>query len=103
MWASLRPCVATETDVTRFARSRNGATTPAMSKISNVRGKIASALECSDWPECASTIRHLRSRRAHSFARNRPTGPAPTIRISVLSAALAIISLDIYSPYGLDA
>ena len=88
MWASVRPCVMTATDVTRLAVSRNGATTPAMSKISSVRGKIASALECSDCDERASTSRHRNPRRAHSFAKNRPTGPAPTIKTSVSSAAI---------------
>ena len=83
MWARLRPCAITATDVTRLAFSRNGATTPAMSNISSVRGKIASALECSDCPERVPTSRHLRLRRAHSVARNSPTGPAPTIRTSV--------------------
>src|SRR5580765_4756338 len=63
-----------------------------MSKISSVRGKMASALECSDCVERASTSRHRSPRRAHSFARNRPTGPAPTIRTSVSIAVLLIIS-----------
>jgi serine/threonine protein kinase len=50
--------------------------TPAKSKISRVRGKMASAFECSDCNGRASKSRHLRSRRAHSFARNKPTDPA---------------------------
>ena len=48
MWASVRPCAIMATDVTRLAVSRNGAATPAMSKISSVRGKMASAFECTD-------------------------------------------------------
>ena len=48
MCASSRPCATTATGVTRFAASRNGPTSPAMSKISSVLGKMASALECSD-------------------------------------------------------
>ena len=54
-----------------------------MSRISSVRGKIASALECTDCDACASISRHRRPRRAHSFARKSPTGPAPTISTSV--------------------
>ena len=61
-----------------------------MSKISSVRGKIASAFECSDCEARASTSRHLRPRRAHSLARNSPTGPAPTIRTSVSMAAFSM-------------
>lgn len=38
----------------RFVASRKGATTPAMSKISSVRGKIARAFECSDCENRAS-------------------------------------------------
>jgi hypothetical protein len=51
-----------------------------MSKISIVRGKIASAFECSESAACSSTNLHRSPRRTHSFARNNPTGPAPTIR-----------------------
>ncbi len=80
--ASSRPCATTATRVTRFAASTNGPTSPAMSKISSVLGKMASALECSDCPARVSTMRAERPRRAHSFARRRPTGPAPTIRTS---------------------
>src|SRR5436309_571158 len=87
MWASRRPCVMTATDVTRLAVSRNGATSPAMSRISSVRGKMGSALEWTDCDERASTSRHRKPRRAHSFARKRPTGPAPTIKTSVSTAS----------------
>src|SRR5713226_2416222 len=83
MLARVRPRDTTATDVTRFAFSRNGPTSPAMSRISSVRGKIASALECTDCDERASKSRHRRPRRAHSLARNNPTGPAPTIKTSV--------------------
>src|ERR1700745_10537 len=38
----------------------------------------------------ASTIRQFSPRRAHSFARNSPTGPAPTIRTSVSIATFRI-------------
>src|SRR5262245_61836618 len=86
MWASERPCVRTATFVTRLAVCRKGSTTPAMSKTSRVRGKIASAFECSDWAARASMSRQRRPRRAHSLARNSPTGPAPTIRTSVSTA-----------------
>src|SRR6185437_14585058 len=51
--ASVCPWVITATHVTLFAASKNGCTTPAMSKISSVRGKIASA-GCgahTHWPE----------------------------------------------------
>src|SRR5579872_738919 len=83
MWASLRSRVMTATSVTRFAFSRKGSTIPAMSKISSVRGKIAKAFECSDCDERSSISRHCKFLRAHSFARNRPTGPAPTINMPV--------------------
>ena len=83
MCASVRLCVITATPVTRFAFSRNGTTTPAISNISRVRGKIASALECIDCDERSSISFQRIPRRAHSFARNSPTGPAPTIKTSV--------------------
>ena len=95
MRASVRSRVATTTDVTRLAFSRNGPAIPAMSKISSVRGKIASAFECSDCDACSSISRHRKPRRAHSFARNRPTGPAPTIRMSVSVALSAIVRASI--------
>ena len=47
-----------------------------------MRGKMASAFEFGDCDACASTIRQVKPRRAHSFARNNPTGPAPTTRTS---------------------
>lgn len=93
--ASWRLCEVTATHVTRFADCRNGSTTPAMSKISRVRGKIASAFECSDCDGRASMSRHLRPRRAHSLARKRPTGPAPTISTSV---SVVWESKRVYSP-----
>src|SRR3954466_7269170 len=77
------------TDVTRFAFSRNGPTTPAMSRISSVRGKIASALECSDCAAPFSTRRQRSPRRAHSLANRSPTGPAPTINTSVSSSVVS--------------
>src|SRR6516225_3014016 len=45
-----------------------------------------------DCVERASMTRHLSPRRAHSFARNKPTGPAPTIRTSVSIATFCMIS-----------
>src|SRR5215468_5526173 len=81
----------TATAVTRLAVARNGATMPAISKISSVRGKMASAFEWIDWDERASMSRQRRPRRAHSCARNSPTGPAPTINTSVSIAALRIL------------
>src|SRR5215469_9895466 len=80
----------TLTFVTRFAFCRKGPTIPAISKISRVREKMASAFECSDCDARSSIRRHRTLRRAHSFARNKPTGPAPTISMSVLGASFAI-------------
>src|SRR5262249_681756 len=54
--------------------------------------KIARAFECSDCVDRASTSRQRRPLRAHSFARNKPTGPAPTIKTSVSVVTEFLIS-----------
>jgi hypothetical protein len=52
---------------------------------------MANAFECSDCDDCSSTIRKLKPRRSHSLARNRPTGPAPTIRTFVSVGAFIMM------------
>ena len=51
----------------------------------------AFASECSDCDEHSSMTRYRRSWRTHSFATNKPTGPAPTIHTSVSIGLLTLL------------
>src|SRR4051794_13660635 len=82
------------TDVTRFPPQK-WRSDPRHVEDRHRAREIASAFECSDWPGLASTISYRSPRRAHSFARNRPTGPDPTISIWMWSFLFTLFSSNV--------